>query len=44
VIAHIGGMPVEEMLPSVTGAGAALLAARGWMVLRLRRRRRRPRR
>jgi hypothetical protein len=39
VIAHIGGVPLEEVLPSVSGAGAALLLARGWLRLRLRRRR-----
>jgi hypothetical protein len=39
VIAHVGGVPLEEMLPSATGAGAALLAARAWLMLRLRRRR-----
>jgi hypothetical protein len=31
VIAHIGGIPLEELLPS---AGAALVAARGWLALR----------
>jgi hypothetical protein len=39
VIAHVGGVPVEELLPSVTGAGAGLLLVRGWLALRLRRRR-----
>jgi hypothetical protein len=39
VIAHVGGVPLEEMLPSVTGAGGALLLARGWLTLHLRRRR-----
>jgi hypothetical protein len=39
VIAHAGGVPVEEILPSVTGAGAGLLVARAWIMLRLRRRR-----
>jgi hypothetical protein len=39
VIAHIGGVPLEELLPSATGAGAALLAARGWLALHLRRKR-----
>ena len=39
VIAHVGGMPLEEILPSVTGAGASLLLARAWLLLRLRRRR-----
>ena len=38
MIAHVGGVPVEEMLPSLGGAGAALLMARGWLALRLRRR------
>jgi hypothetical protein len=32
---------VEEILPSLTGGGAALLLARGWAVLRVRRRRER---
>jgi hypothetical protein len=39
VIAHIAGFPLEELLPSLGGAGAALLAARGWVALQLRRRR-----
>jgi hypothetical protein len=34
VIAHIGPLPLEELLPS---AGAALAAARGWWLLRRRR-------
>lgn len=37
MIAHVGLLPVEEILPSVTGAG--LLMARAWIMLRLRRRR-----
>jgi hypothetical protein len=37
VIAHIGGVPLEEVLPSAGGVGAAVLAARGWLWLRLRR-------
>ena len=38
--AHIGGVPVEELLlPSLTVAGAALMVARAWLMLRLRRRR-----
>ena len=37
MIAHVGGVPLEEALPSVTGAGVALLLARGWLMLRLRR-------
>jgi hypothetical protein len=39
VIAHAGGVPVEELLPSVTGAGATLWLARVWLMLHLRRRR-----
>jgi len=39
VIAHIAGVPLEEILPTATGAGAALLAARAWMMVRVRRRR-----
>ena len=38
MIAHIGGVPLEELLPSLTGAGAGLLLARAWIMLRLRRR------
>jgi hypothetical protein len=34
VIAHIGALPVEELLPS---ASAALVAVRGWLLLRRRR-------
>jgi hypothetical protein len=37
VIAHIGAFPVEEMLPSVAGAGAGLLLARAWLRKHLRR-------
>jgi hypothetical protein len=39
VIAHVGGVPAEEILPSVTGAGAGLLLARVWLIVHLRRRR-----
>jgi hypothetical protein len=37
-LAHIGGMPLEELLPALAGPGAGLLAARAWLALRLRRR------
>ena len=40
IMAHVGGVPVEELLPSAVGAGAVLLMARAWLSLRLRRRRR----
>jgi hypothetical protein len=38
--AHVGGVPVEELLlPSLTGAGTGLLVARNWIIQRLRRHR-----
>jgi hypothetical protein len=44
VIAHIAGAPVEEIVPVLAGsAGAALLPARGWLLSRVRRLRRRRR-
>jgi len=39
VIAHVGGVPLEELVPSGAGAGAGLLLARAWLILHLRRRR-----
>ena len=39
MIAHISGVPAEELVPALAGAGAGLLVVRGWMMLRLRRRR-----
>jgi hypothetical protein len=36
-MAHVGAVPLEEILPSVTGAG--LLLARAWFMLRVRRER-----
>ena len=39
MIAHVGGVPLEELFPSAAGAGAALVLARAWMTLHLRRRR-----
>jgi hypothetical protein len=39
VIAHIGALPLEELLPVLTGAGSGLLAVRAWIVPRVRRRR-----
>ena len=39
MIAHVGGVPLEEMLPSAAGSGAALLMARAWVMVHLRRRR-----
>ena len=39
MIAHVAGVPVEETLPALSGTGAALLLARVWLMLHLRRRR-----
>jgi hypothetical protein len=37
VIAHVSGVPLEELLSSIAGGGAGLLLARSWVMLRLRR-------
>jgi hypothetical protein len=37
LFAHVGGAPVEELIPMATGAGTALLLARAWLASRLRR-------
>jgi hypothetical protein len=39
VIAHIGALPLEELLAVLTGSGSGLLAVRAWIMLRVRRRR-----
>ncbi|HMJ37822.1 MAG TPA: hypothetical protein VK501_28195 [Baekduia sp.] len=39
MIAHVGGVPVEELVPALAGTGTGLLVARAWVMLRLRRRR-----
>jgi hypothetical protein len=39
VLAHVGPLPLEETLPLLAGASSGLLLARGWLMLRLRRRR-----
>jgi hypothetical protein len=39
VIAHAAGVPAEELLPALAGTSSALLVARAWLTLRLRRRR-----
>jgi hypothetical protein len=39
MIAHVGGVPLEELLPAAGGAGTGLLVARAWMAARMRRRR-----
>ena len=35
MIAHVGPVPLEELLMAGTGAGAALMAARAWLGLHL---------
>jgi hypothetical protein len=43
LIAHVAGVPVEELGPTVAGASTMLLLARGWLALRVRRSLRRAR-
>ena len=38
MIAHIAGVPLEEVLPSAGGAAGALVLARGWLWFHWRRR------
>ena len=38
MIAHVAGIPLEEIAPALGGAGTALLAARAWVALRVHRR------
>ena len=37
MIAHVGGVPVEETLLSLLGTGGALVIARAWLAMHLRR-------
>jgi hypothetical protein len=37
-LAHVAGVPLEELLPIVAGPGTGLLAVRAWMAMSLRRR------
>ena len=39
MIAHVGVLPLEELLPAASAAGGALLLARSWLTLRLKRHR-----
>ena len=39
IVAHVGGVPVEEVLPTLAGTSTGLLLARAWLTVRLRRRR-----
>lgn len=34
--AHVGGVPVEELLPWLAGPGTGLAVARAWIAVRLR--------
>jgi hypothetical protein len=36
IAAHVAGMPVEELLPSLAGAGTGLLFVRAWIAFRFR--------
>jgi hypothetical protein len=38
VIAHVGGVPVEEMLPALAGTGTGVLVLGAGLLRRLRRR------
>jgi hypothetical protein len=38
-IAHVGGVPLEEILPTLDGTSTGLLVMRAGLVLRVRRRR-----
>jgi len=38
IVAHVGGVPVEEMLPTLAGAGAGLLIVRARLTWRMQRR------
>jgi len=38
IFAHVGGVPVEEMLPTLAGASAGLLIVRARLTLRVQRR------
>lgn len=37
-LAHVGGVPVEEMLPALAGMGGSLVGVRVWLALGIRRR------
>ena len=37
MIAHVGPLPVEELLTSLSGVGVSLLVTRAWIAERLRR-------
>jgi hypothetical protein len=36
-LGHIGGVPLEELLPALAGPAGGLLATRAWLALHLKR-------
>ena len=38
MIAHVAGVPLEELLPAAAGGSGSLLLARAWLSVHLRRR------
>jgi hypothetical protein len=39
MMAHVGGVPLEEALPALAGTSTGLLVVRAWVMLRVGRRR-----
>ena len=39
MIAHVGGVPLEELVPTAAGVGGMWLLARTWVSMRVRRHR-----
>ena len=37
MIAHVAGVPLEELLPALTGAGGGLVLLRAWLSVHVRR-------
>jgi hypothetical protein len=37
VIAHVGGVPLEELVPALAGTSSGLLVVRAWLMLHVRR-------
>jgi hypothetical protein len=38
MLAHVGRVPLEELVVTASGSAAGLLVARGWIIVHLRRR------
>jgi hypothetical protein len=38
-LAHVGGVPLEEMLPALAGMGTSVVGVRVWLAVSLRRHR-----